>query len=383
MSKDYTDLALVSKSSARVATFLVKVWNGAMLTYTYKSKRDGREQTVKRWECTLLGLTPGAYCAGFLKGNDEQLKRGAEKFPDGSMWLLSKAVLDPKADLAYISTPLKFRVDLDKSALTPAQEPLPPDFPSHPVPPRTVAETATITSTRATDLIALVKEISKTRTTKSGTCVATVTLIDGSKRDGVLSEATIDVSVFGDQKIFFLEKCQSDSEPVVFFNLQVKADKTKCEINHWSESIVTKAPASKRAGELKTMPESLRTTAVTDTITSAACVYTPRDISGFQPLSVCAYLDYTSGIPSLDMPEVVQICWARLQEPCSTDDILDRSTGQRLWFLADLSDVSGGVQVGVPERCALNSAGCLDAEAFTKKHNKDSIAVDQLRDYTY
>ena len=78
-----------------------------------------------------------------------------------------------------------------------------------------------------------------------------------------------------------------------------------------------------------------------------------RDVSGARPLSCCAVLGFSSELPQAEhLPTVVQINRARVDEPMRGTDIMDKS-GQRIWFLTKLHDITGSVQVGVPERCAL------------------------------
>ena len=75
-------------------------------------------------------------------------------------------MFDPLDKLAYISTPLPFRVNLDKSTWVPhatdseADVALRQRLAPGAVPPRSVAETACIKSNRSTDLLALVKNLS-------------------------------------------------------------------------------------------------------------------------------------------------------------------------------------------------------------------------------
>ena len=57
------------------------------------------------------------------------------------------------------------------------------------------------------------------------------------------------------------------------------------------------------------------------------------------------------------MPTVVQINWVKVDDPMRGMDVMDKA-GQRIWFLTKLSGVTGSVQVGVPERCALALANC-------------------------
>ena len=69
-----------------------------------------------------MGRKAESYCVGFVKGSAAACKSAAEKFTDGTMWVLSKAVLDTYTSPAYISTPVPFRIDLSKSNLEEAKE---------------------------------------------------------------------------------------------------------------------------------------------------------------------------------------------------------------------------------------------------------------------
>ena len=366
MSGRYTNLSALNKQSAKVATFLVKVVRAEMQVYTYLSKRDGSEQKGKRWECYLLGEDPEMYCVGFVRGSDDAMKKAALRFVNGSVWVLSKSVLDTSTNIAYISSPLKMRLDLGKSSLVSPTTAPAKELPAAPMPPRTVAETDAITSARATDLIALVKNVSETRSTKTRGPVATVVLVDGSCRKGSSDPAAVEVSVFGNDKIELLRTV--DASPVVFFNLQVKVAGLSREINHWENAQVEKAPDSARKLELEGKAEALLDEQnATEVLTTSAFTHAPRDVSGDQPLSVCAFLDFMSDDASAVVPEVVQIFRARLQEPQASDDIFDASSGKRLWFVATLSDISGSVRVGVPERAALKLSSCGNWAAFQKK----------------
>ena len=99
--------------------------------------------------------------------------------------------------ITFVSTPVPFRLDVAKSKMESIKDnELCKKMPQEPVPARSVADTARITSKMSTDLIAIVKDVGEQRTTKSGLVVADVTLIDNSETSaGVL--ATIKVAVFG------------------------------------------------------------------------------------------------------------------------------------------------------------------------------------------
>ena len=69
---------------------------------------------------------------------------------------------------------------------------------------------------------------------------------------------------------------------------------------------------------------------------------------------------------------MVQINWARVAEPMRGMDIMDKS-GQTIWFLTKLFDITGSVQVGVPERCALALANCPGKEEFIQAHKAGQL----------
>ena len=72
-----------------------------------------------------------------------------------------------------------------------------------PAPPRTVAEVARIATNRSTDLIAVLKQVCRERSSKTGHDVADALLLDDSeiKPDHL---AIVTVSVFGSDKIKLL-----------------------------------------------------------------------------------------------------------------------------------------------------------------------------------
>ena len=129
------------------------------------------------------------------------------------MWTLSQIVLDASATPVFLSCPVQWRVDLGKSKVM-ACDGEAAAVAAHAVPPRSVADTASITSARHTDMIAVLKEIGQTRVSKSGESIADVVLIDDSKTStGQL--AVVTVSVWGDAKIRQLQS--SAGNAMAFF----------------------------------------------------------------------------------------------------------------------------------------------------------------------
>ena len=194
------DLAVLSKSSAKLATFVVALHGGRVFDYSYTGKKDGKCITAHRFEVHLVGIKGESYCLGFVKGPRQQCEKAKADYKDGSMWLLSKVVLDSYTASNYISTPVPFRVDLAKSLMKPMADLSGAPQPAlHPIPPRTVADVAGINTTRCTDLLALVKSVGPERTSTSGYQIADVVLLDDSKVGDELAVMT--VSVFGKEKL--------------------------------------------------------------------------------------------------------------------------------------------------------------------------------------
>ena len=102
-----------------------------------------------------------------------------------------------------------------------------------------------------------------------------------------------------------------------------------------------------------------------------------RGVSGRQALSCAAFLDYTTETPEAALPEVVQLMWVHIEEPDPDGEVLDTS-GTHIWYRAALRDMSGSVQVGIPQRCAFVLAGCSTKEEFSKKHAAGELNMPLL-----
>jgi len=199
------DLNLLNKSSARLATFVVRIFKGRCAAYTYNQKGTGTSVTAHKFEAWLVGLKCENYCVGFVRGPAATCEAAAKKFTDGSCWLLSKVSLDTHTTSAFIYTPVAVRVDLRKSTAENAGTLSGVPQPAvHPVPPRTVADAGRINTNKCTDLLALVKSVSRERTSKTSVPIADVVLVDDSKVDGD-AFAAITVGVFGGAKIVILK----------------------------------------------------------------------------------------------------------------------------------------------------------------------------------
>ena len=98
-------------------------------------------------------------------------------------------------------------------------------------------------------------------------------------------------------------------------------------------------------------------------------------VGGSQPLSCSAFLGYSSSIPEAYVPEVVQLMWLHIEEPEVTADVLHKD---RVWYKICARDVSGGIQVGIPQRNALSLASCSTMEDFVRKHQGNELNMPLL-----
>ena len=371
-----TPMSDFNKSSAKIAQLSAKICHGKKTSYKYMEKKSGKEVTAYKFECFLLGEKEGVYMYGFLKGTQQQVNDAAKKFKDGQVFKLSKISLDTWTSTTLISSPKAFRLNLEKTTCQQiaAGDALAQQIPLAPVPPRTVGETAKVTTNKAQDLLAVVKAATNKRTTRDGIDIIDAVLIDDSKAEtGEL--ATVLVSVWGDQKVDLIEK--NVGKPLAFFNLTIKMDAGNRVVNHYADALLLAAPDSEKTKHL--LAEASTLTAATNTVQlSSEKEWHPHespDVSGPQPLCCAAFLDLTAEEPAAaNMPSVVQIPWLLVEEPAQDEDVeVTNEDGGRLWFVTKARDCSGAVRVGCPQRIALALASATEKGDFKAKHGENSL----------
>ena len=365
------NLKALTKSSARIATFAVRLCDGAVENYTYTHKKTGQQTTAHKFEVSLVGNNPQEYCKGYVKASEEECKKAAAKFSNGTVWALSKVAFDSFTQTQYISTPILLRVDLSKSTMTiqdgstEENKALRASMPSSRVPPTSVADVTRIKTSCCTDLIAVIKEVHpQTRKSKADELISDIVLVDTTMgSSGKL--AAIDVSVFGASKIQQLTA--AIGTPMAFFNLSIACDNKseKPKITHYSKDKIAAAPECSKTAELRQKATDLKAATDTEKLTQVWEPNQSRDVSGPQTLSCAAFLDYTTETPQAAVPDVSQLMWVHIEEPAPDETILN---GDRIWFLTQLRDNSGNVTVGVSQRCALELAKVPDKNTFIEKH---------------
>ena len=365
------DLNNLNKSSAKVAAFPVSMAMGNLVEYTYQSKKNSSTVKAQKFEVYVVGQNAEAYCIGYVKGTMEDCRKAQEKFCNGSAWTLSRVAFDTWTNASYISTPVPYRIDLAKSSLVAVEGSSSSDR-LVPVPPRTVADIARIKTNKGSDLLAMVKEVTRERTNKNEQTIADVTLIDDSElKQGRLATAV--VNVWGKEKVELLK--QNVGEPMVFFNLSIVVSNGNADINHFAADVVTQPPACSKTEALRNRRTELAGATNTELLTHAWTPSQGKDVSGSQPLSCSAFLDYSSSTPEANVPEVVQLMWLHIEEPEVTADVLHKD---RVWYKICARDVSGGIQVGIPQRNALALASCSTMEDFVRKHQGNELNMPLL-----
>ena len=352
-----------------------------MVDYQYKRRPDNQLVTAHKFEVWLVGTNPQWYCIGYVKGSETVCNRAKQQYTDACVCALSKVSFDSWTQAAYISTPVPFRVDLAKSKITifdsasHTHADLYATMPTHPVPPRSVADVARIQTNRSIDIIAIIKSMSGMRKSKTDQEIVDVELVDNST-NAPDRLATIVVSVFGAQKIAKL----SIGATMAFFNLSVSCAgrAAKPTINHYPDELMVDPPPCEKTTELLANIADLSSATNTDKLTAVwAPSHEARDVSGVQPLSCAAFMDLTSEKPDADLPLVSQLMWVHIEEPEPDSDVLDPS-GARLWYRVALRDVSGSVLMGIPQRCAFALANCSSLDEFTKKHAAGELNMPLL-----
>ena len=361
----------MNKNTIRFTTWVGRVSYSHAYSYSFESKKTGQPITSHKFECRVVGKSEKDYVLAVLKGTPDEVESAKKKYVDGSVWELSRVKLEDNASPAVISSPVKCSVDLKKSTLrgplTNAE--LEKQLAQTAVPPRTVAETSQITSTRNQDLLALVTKANPLRTTKRGE-VLDVTVMDGSE-DVPGSYAQVIIAVWGKDKQNLV--LRNLGKALLFLSLACKVEKGNKQYTSWEDNLIVETPACDKATKLNEDAERLQAAKNVTMLTT----FTPTssvDVSGPQTLGASALLAYTAQNPSAKIPSVLQLMAVMIEEPSGpvTADGTDR-----IWFLTKLREFSGAVDISVSERVALKLTG-LDRAAFKEAHADGSLRFPLL-----
>ena len=360
----------MNKNTIRFNAWVGRVAYSHSYSYTFDSKRSGQRITSHKLECRVVGKSEKDYVLAVLKGTAADVESAKKKYVDGSVWVLANVKFEENANAALISTPLKMSVDLKKSTVTVnSNADIEQELAQSPVPPRTVAETSQITTTRHQDLLAMVTKGAERRQTKRGE-VCDVTVMDGST-DANGSFAQIQIAVWGKEKQDMV--LLNLGKPLVFLDLACKVAEGSKQYTSWEDSPIYKAPECEKATKLQQDAKRLGEAKNVAMLTK----FTPKssvDVSGPQDLSASAFLAYTAQNSGAKLPTVHQLMAVMLEEP--TGPVTAEGT-DRIWFMTKLREFSGAIDVSVSERVALKLTG-LDAAAFKEAHADGSLQFPLL-----
>ena len=102
-------LRLLNSQSAQASSngsikWQVKITEPELTSFTFD---NGTKKLFVFW-CTLVGDDPSFYVRGVFKNaNEKTVQDVANKFKEGSMFLMSKVAFDAKQKKEYISSPIK------------------------------------------------------------------------------------------------------------------------------------------------------------------------------------------------------------------------------------------------------------------------------------
>ena len=326
--------------------------------------------TSHKLECRFVGNCEKYYVQAVLKGTQSEVEKAKKEYVSGTTWVLSNVKFEEQSQPALISTPLKVSVDLKKSTVKQSKnEDLEKQLVQAPVPPRTVAETSKITTTRHEDLLALVTKVATVRETKRGQ-VLDVTVMDDSK-DAKGLYAQVEIAVWGKEKQDLV--LLNIGKPLVFLSLACKVGAGSKQYTSWDNSILCKAPACDKATKLTANVERLQEAKDVALLTNFTAK-TSVDVSGPQALGASALLAYTAQNASAKLPGVHQLMAAMIEEPIGP---VTAEGADRIWFVTRLREFSGAIDVSVPERVALELTG-LDRTAFKEAHADGSLQFPLL-----
>ena len=366
------DIKELSRASSKIGEFLVVIDAPDIVPYQYKKGNVWVKS--RKFECFLVGIS-GCYCGGIVKGLDPVIEAAKKKFIEGTVWKLSKCICEGASNSAsYIGCPIAFQIKLNSSLMElQEQAEIVKRFQGvTAIPPRSVADISNVATNRMMDIIALVKEVTETRETTRGP-VANVILIDGSVSPGETNAATIKVGVWGHEKIKFVT--QNSTKPLVFFNLSAKRSDDQLQVNHWDDERVRVASDCPKKANLAEKRDDLCSRENTVSLTKEWVSKGTKDVSGPKCLSVAAFLELGAQRPDLQMPDIVQLMWVRIEEPSSDSSVMDKS-GSRLWFRTTVRDVTGGTLIGIPSRISLKLAKCDTEKEFQDKHLKNELQFE-------
>ena len=420
MAAVLTDLLQLNASSAKVATFHVKVLYPQRLEYQYTDK-SGSKKTGLLFNCRLVSEGPHSVEANF-RGSATDIKTVEDKYKHGHTFLLSKATLDSKTPACFIASSIKMSVDLKTSSLV-----LCPDekgiLAATIASPYDIKDLLEVSSRMAFDLVAFLASVSEDRKVDlkaGGTAyVCDLVFTDGSQKEGkelaltvgcwnptlaqhlrslqkqvvsilcpvcnlhlflphpdkvIMSCETLDFMHSRPLLAIFLMCCRSLRANVVGGHLrfntsdttQVEASKDLLkQTDRGSDVLAKEGDLSLQKGDQETLGATGVASLPFDVTTEPST------------LTACALLEAMAGNSMLgnEQPWIFQVNACFVHPP--TSEVLTKK-GDRLWFLCEVLDITGSTTLGFSEEAALQLSGCMDKETFLATFEAKDLVFPML-----
>ena len=116
---NFVDIVALTRNSAKVATFVVRVHGPQVTEYTYIYKKNQKSVTAKKLEINLIGKSAESYCVRYVKDPGDANGKASHKFSNDSIWQLVETSLRRTHRTRVIGTSVPFRIDFVKSRLDP------------------------------------------------------------------------------------------------------------------------------------------------------------------------------------------------------------------------------------------------------------------------
>ena len=311
------ELKALNKGSAKTASFKVRILHGRTVTWEHDSKYTGEKKKGCKYEVILVGEDPKYYLKASVKAkNEQEANKVGAKFVDATAWRLSKVALDTHTPSKYLHTPIKLHVDLEKAKMMPILQGTPDEqsLSRSLQPSASVASIAAVKSSLATDVLGVVRDIGERRHPPSLPPVADVTLADGSSVQD--KQAEIKIAVWGERNLDFIAAHRETA--LMFLNVMVTKVTNGLKVSFFKDEMVCEGAEDALVQSKDAITGATEVEKLTTDFVPTAKIET----AGPQVMTCAAILNATAEATELEMPEVLQVNFVRIDEP---------TTGQEVW----------------------------------------------------
>ena len=409
MAMDSLELHELNAKSAGIGAWVLKVHGMRLTAYEYTWNQ--KPQKGYKLEC-LLVAADGTYCPGLIKavyrrttdGGSadpvDELKTQMQKFSDGTIWRMTKVTLAAEKG-EYIGSPLKKCIDVRKTTCAPILQGI-VQMPPAPAPEESLESILALPNRQRVDLTALIADMSPVR--RETTCngvkdITDITLVDGSKADGVDEQVKAKLSVFfhtSGKEAALLKSMQdacATNAPVALYGLTcTPLGGGICEFKSsqsffWEIASGTYAKLTRlqmEANEMVAAPSSLiaKEWQPTQRARDFAAEAAVHAVCGWIAALLRPSADGGAKEPTEPIPEgtddVFQINHCFVDVPGPGEQLLTKD-GDRLWLQnIRVMDTTGSFTVAIREKAALALSGYQSRDAFQEANANDNVSFPVL-----